>query len=235
MRPLLSSIALLCLFVLPLVAQEEALHGTWEGTFTDDEIGEGTMRLTFQADGTFDLDLFVAEPIGIPADGEVPDELSDEWTEVMEIFSALERISAHGTYQVTGDHLRVHSNDDEVAYLVDGESVEPVEFWAPVFRFFARLVAVLAAAFGEEIPAEDYEAFEQGLVDEFLAELDEEPLGLGLTLSGTYAIEDDTLFITTTTDVDGVETVETVEFHRLDVASSVAPTSWGALKAAWRP
>ena len=55
MHQLLSSIAFLCLLALPLAAQEEALHGTWEGTFTDDEIGEGTMRLTFQADGTFDL------------------------------------------------------------------------------------------------------------------------------------------------------------------------------------
>ena len=48
MHQLLSSIAFLCLLALPLAAQEEALHGTWEGTFTDDEIGGGTMRLTFQ-------------------------------------------------------------------------------------------------------------------------------------------------------------------------------------------
>ena len=31
MHQLLSSIAFLCLLALPLVAQEEALHGTWEG------------------------------------------------------------------------------------------------------------------------------------------------------------------------------------------------------------
>ena len=87
MYQLLSSIAFLCLLALPLAAQEEALHGTWEGTFTDDDIiGGGTMRLTFQADGTFDFDLFVEEPIGIPADGEVPDELLDELTEVIEVY-----------------------------------------------------------------------------------------------------------------------------------------------------
>ena len=90
----------------------------------------------------------------------------------------------------------------------------------------------------EEVPEEDYPAFEQALIDEvlaeFLAELDKEPLGLGLTLSGIYAIEDDTLSITTTTEEDGIEIAETVEFQRIDVASAVDPTSWGALKAAWR-
>ena len=237
MHQLLSSIAFLCLLVLPLSAQEEALHGTWEGTFADDEIGGGTMRLTFQADGTFDFDLFVEEPIGLPADGEVPDELLDELTEVIEVFSALEGISAHGgTYQVSGDSLWVY-NDSVVEYIVDGESVDIVEFWTPFIRFSARFFAAFAAAF-EEVSEEDYPAFEQAIFDqmlaEMLAELDEEPLGLGLTLSGTYAIEDDTLFITTTTEEDGVETVETVEFHRVDVASAVAQTTWGSLKAAWR-
>ena len=237
MHQLLSSIAFLCLLALPLAAQEEALHGTWEGTFADDEIGGGTMRLTFQADGTFDFDLFVEEPIGLPADGEVPDELLDELTEVIEVFSALEGISAHGgTYQVSGDSLWVY-NDSVVEYIVDGESVDVVEFWTPFIRFSARFFAAFAAAF-EEVSEEDYPAFEQAIFDqmlaEMLAELDEEPLGLGLTLSGTYAIEDDTLFITTTTEEDGLETVETVEFHRVDVASAVAQTTWGSLKAAWR-
>ena len=238
MHQLLPSLAFLCLLALPLAAQEEALHGTWEGTFVDDEIGGGTMRLTFQADGTFDYDLFVEEPIGIPTDGEVPDELLDELTEIVEMVSALEGISAHGgTYQVSGDSLWVH-NDNAVEYIVDGESIDVVEFWTPFIRFSARFFASFAASF-EEVSEEDYPAFEQAIVDqmlaEMLAELDEEPLGLGLTLSGTYAIEDDTLFITTTTEEDGVETVETVEFHRIDVASAVVQTTWGDLKAAWRP
>ena len=238
MHQLLSSIAFLCLLALPLAAQEEALHGTWEGTFADDEIGEGTMRLTFQADGSFDFDLFFEELIYPGDEAEVPDELLDELTEIIEMFSALEGISAHGgTYQVSGDSLWVH-NDSVVEYIVDGESVAVVEFWTPLIRFSARFFAAFAAAF-EEVSEEDYQAFEQEIFNQMLAdmlaELEEEPLGLGLTLSGIYAIEDDTLFITTTTDVDGVETIETVEFHRIDVASAVAPTSWGSLKAAWRP
>ena len=185
------------------------------------------------------LILFVEEPIGLPVDGEVPDELLDELTEIIEMYSALEGISAHGgTYQVSGDSLWVH-NDNAVEYIVDGESVDVIEFWTPFIRFSARFFASFAAAF-EEVSEEDYSAFEQEIFDqmlaEMLAELEEEPLGLGLTLGGTYAIEGDTLSITTTTeDEDGVETVETLELHRLDVASAVAPTSWGALKAAWRP
>ena len=162
----------------------------------------------------------------------------DELTEVIEVFSALEGISAHGgTYQVSGDSLWVY-NDSVVEYIVDGESVDVVEFWTPFIRFSARFFAAFAAAF-EEVSEEDYPAFEQAIFDqmlaEMLAELDEEPLGLGLTLSGTYAIEGATLFITTTTEEDGVETVETVEFHRVDVASAVVQTTWGGLKAAWRP
>ena len=88
----------------------------------------------------------------------------------------------------------------------------------------------------EGVSDEDYPAFEQAFVDEFLAELDEDEfladLGFGGAeeINSTYAIEGDTLSITTT-DEDGVETVE---FHRIDVASAVAQTSWGALKAAWR-
>ena len=239
MHQLLSSVAFLCLLALPLAAQEEALHGTWEGTFTDDEIGGGTMRLTFQADGTFDFDLFVEELIYPGDEAEVPDELLDELTEIIEMFSALEGISAHGgTYQVSGDSLWVY-NDNVVQYIVDGESVDAIEFWTPLLRFSARFFAAFAAVF-EEVSEEDYSAFEQEIFDQMLAdmlaELDEEPLGLGLTLSGIYAIEDDTLFITTTTtDVDGVETVETVEFHRIDDATAVAQTTWGSLKAAWRP
>ena len=235
MHQLLSSVAFLCLLALPLAAQEEALHGTWEGTFTD-EIGEGTMRLTFQADGTFGYDLFVEELIEPGSGAEVPDELLDELTEIIEMFSALEVISAHGgTYQVSGDSLWVY-NDSVVEYIVDGESVAVVEFWTSFLRFSAR---VFAATF-EEVSEEDYPAFEQAIFDRLLPDmltaLDEEPFGfgLGLMLSGTYVIEDDTLFITTTEE-DGVETVETVEFHRIDVASAIAQTTWGGLKAAWRP
>ena len=203
------------------------------------------MRLIFQADGTFDIDLVYEEKFDFAAvfTDEVLDEMPDEWrddlTEFIGRFSALERISVHGgTYQVTGDSLWVDNNDTVVEYIVDGESVDPIEFWISYVRFNARVIAALEAAF-EGVSEEDYPAFEEAFVDstlaEFTAQSEEEPTGPVLQLSGIYAIEDDTLFITaTTTDEDGVETVETVEFHRIDVTSAVLQTSWGSLKAAWR-
>ena len=60
----------------PSSAQEEALLGTWEATFFEDSI-EVTSRLTFQADGIFEL---VFEVPGLS-------------------------VSTTGTYQVAGDSL----------------------------------------------------------------------------------------------------------------------------------
>ena len=140
MHQLLSSVAFLCLFALPLAAQEEALHGIWEGSLTDDEFGAGTMRLTFAADGTFDLnynwDRLTLLPLDIPFEGEIPDELLDE-EDVKMIFS-LEKTVVHGTYQVSGDSLWMHIDVDAVEYIVDGESLDVVEFWTPIARFSFR-------------------------------------------------------------------------------------------------
>lgn len=220
MRQLLSSIAFLCLLALPLAAQEEALHGTWEGTYVEAGIGEITTRLTFEADGTFALDQNIE---GGEVDVESPIEtLSVQFT---------------GTYRVAGDSLWV--DIAELYYIVDDEKMTPVEFVEFIKEFyigFARGFARLAADL-EGISDEDYPAYEQAFVDEFLAELDEDEFLAELEFSrseginSTYAIEGDTLSITTT-DEGGVETVQ---FHRIDDATAVAPTSWGALKAAWRP
>ena len=219
MHQLLSSIAFLCLLALPLAAQEEALHGTWEGTYIDEESSEITTRLTFEADGTFALDQNIA---GGEGDVESPIEtLSVQFT---------------GTYRVAGDSLWV--DIVELYYIVDDEkmtSVEFSEFMKEFFIGFARGFARLAADL-EGVSDEDYPVYEQAFVDEFLAELDEDEflaeLGLGEfeKINSTYAIEGDTLSITTTEE-DGVETVE---FQRIGDATAVAQTTWGDLKAAWR-
>ena len=220
MHQLLSSIAFLCLIALPLAAQEEALHGTWEGTYIDEESSEITMRLTFEADGTFALDQNIE---GGEDDVESP----------IETLS----VQFSGTYRVAGDSLWV--DIVELYYIIDDEKMTPVEFGEFIKEFFigfARGFARLAADL-EGISDEDYPAFEQAFVDEFLAEFDEDEfladLGFGGSeeINSTYAIEGDTLSITTTEEGE----VETLEFHRIDVASAVAPTSWGALKAAWSP
>ena len=220
MRQFLPSIAFLYLFALPLAAQEEALHGTWEGTYVEGEGSKITTRLTFEADGTFALDQNIE---GGEGDVESPvGTLSVQFT---------------GTYRVAGDSLWV--DIVELYYIVDDEKMTPVEFgefMQELYIGFARGFARLAADL-EGVSDEDYPAFEQAFVDEFLAELDEDEFLADLGFGGaeetnsTYAIEGDTLSITTTEEGE----VETLELHRIDVASAVVPTTWGGLKAAWRP
>ena len=219
MRPLLSSIAFLCLLALPLAAQEEALHGTWEGTFAEGEGSRITTRLTFEADGTFALSQDI--------EGEEGDVESPVGTLSVQFA---------GTYRVAGDSLWV--DIVELYYIVDNKKMTPVEFgefMRELYIGFARGFARLAADL-EGVSDEDYPAFEQAFVDAFLADLDEDEFLADLEFGrseeiSTYAIEGDTLFITTTEEGE----VETLELHRIDVASAIVPTTWGGLKAAWRP
>ena len=219
MRPLLSSIAFFCLLALPLAAQEEALHGTWEGTFAEGEGSRITTRLTFEADGTFALSQDI--------EGEEGDVESPVGTLSVQFA---------GTYRVAGDSLWV--DIVELYYIVDNKKMTPVEFgefMRELYIGFARGFARLAADL-EGVSDEDYPAFEQAFVDAFLADLDEDEFLADLEFGqseevSTYAIEGDTLFITTTEEGE----VETLELHRIDVASAVVPTTWGGLKAAWRP
>lgn len=214
MRQLLSSVLCLCLLVPPLAAQQEALHGTWEGTMVDEQIGEITIRLTFEADGAFEINQVIQVKDDFLADVQVPEP------------PTMETISAHGTgtYSILGDNLVV-----DIAALdlsVDGEGF--VEFFTQVARDFSRYVAD-----SHEIPAENYPAFEEEFIDAFFAELDTvEPLAIldewGIS---AYAIEGDTLFLTTTRETG----VTIWEFHPIGASSAVAETTWGSLKAAWRP
>ena len=214
MRQLLSSVLLLCLLVPPLAAQREALYGTWKGTIVDEQIGEITIRLTFEEDGAFEINQVIQVKDDFLADVQVPEP------------PTMETISAHGigTYGVIGNNLV--ASIDSLDLSVDGEGF--VEFFTQVARDFARYVAD-----SHGIPAENYPVFEQDFIDAFFAELDTvEPLAI-LDMWGisTYAIEGDTLSLTT-----AKETGVTIwEFHRMDASSAVAATTWGSLKAAWRP
>ncbi len=213
MYRLLSSIAFLCLLALPLAAQEKALHGTWELAGSIPVLG-GAMRLTFEADGTLVFEQNVSS-------------ISSHYT---------------GTYRVAGDRLWI--DIVELLYaIVNGEKMTPVELGEFIWEFLTGSARNLARLFAEEdgISDEDYPAYEQAFVDDYLALVQggvievEEFASIIFGEHPTYAIEGDTLFITTTTDVDGVETVGIMEFQRIDVASAVVQTSWGDLKAAWRP
>lgn len=213
MHQFLSSVLLLCLLVAPLAAQQEALHGTWEGTIVDEQIGEIAIRLTFEEDGAFEINQVIQVKDDFLADVQVPEP------------PTMETISAHGigTYGVLGNNLVV--SIDSLDLSVDGEGF--VEFFTQVARDFARYVAD-----SHGIPAENYPVFEQDFIDAFFAELDTvEPLAI-LNMWGisTYAIEGDTLSLTTTRETG----VTIWEFHRMDDSSAVAETTWGSLKAAWR-
>ena len=223
MRQLLSSALCLCLLGTPLAAQLEALYGTWEGTIIDEQIGEITIRLTFEEDGAFEINQVIQVKDDFLADVQVPEP------------PTMETIVAHGTgtYGILGDNLVI-----DIATLdlsVDGEGF--VEFFTQVARDFARYVAD-----SHEIPEENYPAFEQEFIEAFFAELDTvEPLAI-LNQWGvsTYAIEGDTLFLTTTKETG----VTIWEFHSVDDSSAVAETTddssavaettWGGLKATWR-
>ena len=97
MRQLPSSILFLCLLVLPLSALEEALHGTWDGTVLDDQIGEISTSVTFEADGAFEINQVIQVKEDFLAGLEIPETI------------AINTITAHGTgtYGVDGDSLRV--------------------------------------------------------------------------------------------------------------------------------
>ena len=245
------SFVALLLLALPLSAQEEALHGTWEMT-TGDEFSQIAARLTFEPDGTVEVDMEIDFTFG-PSGEDPAIDLAGEEDPIpqaileSEDFAAIERLLSvesgfgHGTYQVRGESLLI--NWDEVGFIVDGESLEATEFWTPIITFLFRLLlASFSVAFEEDISDEELEerlvtAYEnmpadpefQAFIDEILAEIEESPLGF--TLTGTYAIEGDTLFITsTTTDEEGWEATETLEFHRSDAATAAVQTTWGDLK-----
>ena len=97
MRQIPSSLLFLGLLVLPLSAQDDALLGTWEGNFLDEEGNAVTMRLSFQEDGAFELNQTI--------------ELGEEFRSVVEAAEiVVEEITVQGTgtYEVAGDKLSVH-------------------------------------------------------------------------------------------------------------------------------
>ena len=213
MRQILSPLVFLSLLVLPLSAQEEALQGTWEGGFVDEEGNAVTMRLSFAEDGAFELNQVV--------------ELGEDFQSVVENTEIpVEEVTIQGigTYEVDGDKLSVDITEVEIR-VGDRDFFEVL---AEVARALARFAADFAG-----VSEEDYPAFEQNFVDEFLAGMDEDQFLAGFSEQDvTYAIEGDTLSITSPTE-DGGE--ETMQFQRVDADTAVAGTTWGGLKANWRP
>ena len=211
MRRILSSLVFLGLLILPLSAQE-ALIGTWEGSFVDEEGNPVTMRLSFQEDGGFELYQMI--------------ELGEDFLEVVESTGTpVEAITVQGTgtYGVDGDKISVDITGVEML-VGDRPFLE-------VLTEVARALARVTADFGG-VSEEDYPAFEQEFVEEFLGGFEEEDFLAGFEEEEvTWAIEGDTLSITSPTE-DGGE--ETMQFQRVDDATAVGETTWGGLKENWR-
>ena len=213
MRWILSFFLFLPLFALPLCAQEDALVGTWETSFTDPEVGDGTIRPSFGADGRFQLDLVISVSNDFLAEAGDAVPPVEEFT-----------VQGIGTYRVDGDSLFTELT--EVSMYVDGRDF--FEVMTEVIRALARFTADLG-----DVSDEDYPAFEQAAIDEFFAEfnLEEEFLGEFTGNLGTYSIDGDTLSITTLVDGE----TDTIELRRIDPSTAVARSTWGSLKADMRP
>ena len=213
MRRISSFFLFLPLFALPLCAQDDALVGTWETSFTEPEVGDGTIRLSFGADGRFQLDQVISASDDFLA---FPAEAGDAFEEFT--------LQGTGTYRVDGDSLFAELT--EVSMYVDGRDF--FEVMTEVIRALARFVADL-----QEVSDEDYPAFEQAAIEEFFAEFnpEEEFLGDFTGNLGTYSIDGDTLSITTLVDGEA----DTIELRRIAPSTAVARSTWGSLKAAMRP
>lgn len=199
-----------CLSALPLFAQDEALVGTWEAQFTEEEVGDVTLRLTFEADGGFQLDQIIMASDSFMADLE-------DAVQVEEL-----TVRGTGTYRADGDSLSIDLT--EVNMAADGRDF--VDILTEVARAFARFLADL-----EEISDEDYPAFEEAAVEEFLAGFNAEEQFIGFAgTPSAYRVDGDTLTLTTT--VEGEEDV--IELMRVDPSSAVAAAAWGRLKSDMR-
>ena len=144
MRQLRSPILFLPLFALPLLAREEALHGTWDSTMHDEQIGEIFTSLTFEADGAFEIDQVIQVKEDFLGGLEIPETIT------------IDSITARGTgtYGVEGDSIRVDIARWDLR--VDGEDFDD---------FFPRVAPDLARHFADlnGIPEERYPEYEQGI------------------------------------------------------------------------
>ena len=209
-------LALVAIVAMPLAAQEEQLIGAWELKEVDED-GEFFTWVIFREGGQFEL-----RGEGRPS-GNFFGEFEDEESLGFEIFPEVKLITidATGTWRTSGDSL--YTDVETFTFLIDGLTLE--EFNLGVAKNFARNLADLNG-----IPDEAYPAFEEEVVQQFMEGAGSQDLSEELDDAGTYAIEGDVLTLTST-DENGL--VETEEFRRVPLSSSVSATSWGRLKANW--
>lgn len=209
MRRILFALPILSLLVLPLHAQE-ALHGSWQGSFVDEEGNNVDVTLTFEADGGFEINQEVTLAPSFQAivgSTDIPVEAIT--------------VNGSGTYEVDGDQLTPMVTELEML-VGDRPFIE-------VLTEVAKALAAVAAGFAG-VSAADYPAFEQVFVNDFLGEVGDQDFLSGFSGEPvTWAVDGDTLSITGPTE-DGGE--ETTQYQRVsDAGTAVTGTTWGALKA----
>ena len=207
MRRMLFCLSLLSLSVLPLSA-DEALHGSWQGRVVDEEQGATDVVLTFEAGGAFTMDQRM--------------ELGADFQAIVQASQIpVENMTARGTgtWEADGDRLRV--SIPEMVILVDGRDY--LEVLGEVAAALGHIAADLAG-----ISDADRPAFVAVFVNDFLASISEEQFLLGFNDEVTWAVEGETLSITTTLTDDGSE--ETYQYQRV-AGTSVEAATWGGLKA----
>ena len=246
-------IALLML-ALPVSAQDTALVGTWEAAIPEEDIEDFNIDLsmTFRNDATFDLryefptELLLGEDAFVVEDilGEIedPPEILVEDLELLERLFNLKQITASGTYETKNDSLLVYPETVEYT-LSDGDLLAASDYWNPIFTFTTLVFAItLAEVFDPDLSSEEIddeiflEAYIEARTDPEIEEsiaavvdegLEANPLWPLLNLTGTYAIDGESLSITSEIDDDPLE----MEFNRVgDASTAVTQTTWGRVK-----
>lgn len=257
LRKSLPSILFLALCVPPLAAAEDSLVGTWEASGEVDG-GSFTARVVFQDDGTFELSSVSRTEDGYwrPPQFQEDDDLSaDEADALTRMFEAVwpetpldtSSFLGSGTYAASGDSLRMEWIDIDLTY--DGRDF--TDFMVSFYiRFSLNWMAAVHAAEGHELSEEDRLALEEEAdtqaretltLEALLAALNEpwtsgnayEIRDEGLVLQGPGIFADALLF--QEADPRGKPLARPLAYRRVDVASAVAPATWGGVKSALAP
>ena len=222
----------LILLAMPLSASGEELVGTWERDVGDTPVGYASMQIVFNADSTFETHQFIQVDndhfFFLSARKENP------LLPLIDVFSA----HATGTFSVNGEQMVVNLTDSYL--LLDGDSF--ADYFTKVGRQLARFIANQ-----EEIPDEEYDEFEQLIIDDYLKVVNEKkycdvfskaqnvddpsldmdfhvPCGAQSLHGRSYLIDGDTLVL-------GDETVYSRTNETLDIpTASISMSSWGAIK-----
>lgn len=259
LRKSLPSILFLALCVPPLSALDESLVGTWEASGEGDE-GSFTSRVVFHDDGTFELSSVSRTVDGYwrPPQFQEDDDLSaDEADALTLMFQAVwpetpldtSSFLGSGTYAASGDSLRMEWIDVDLTYDDRDFTDFMVSFYT---RFSVNWMAAVHAAEGGELPEEDRLALEEEAetqaretltLEALLAAMNEpwasgSPYeirddGEGLVLQGPGFFADALLF--REAEPRGKPLAKPLAYRRVDVASAVAPATWGGVKSTLAP